>query len=225
VTTPVSGSSKTAAKQSPATAAIAGGAMGKDQFIKLLVAQMQHQDPLNPTDGQQMATQLAQFSSVEQLMNIGMKLDGQAEGNVALAAAVNNSTAIGLLGKTITVASDEISVGADATSHVDTDVAGSGGRLKLRIVGADGTTLRSEDLGYVAGGPQHVALGRITNGLAAGTYKVAFDVTDAAGKVTNPATTMSVRADGIRYGTNGAVVTAGSRTFPISTVVSVSVTN
>jgi flagellar basal-body rod modification protein FlgD len=45
------------------------GKMGKDEFLKLLVAQLKNQDPLNPADGQQMAAQLAQFSSVEQLQN------------------------------------------------------------------------------------------------------------------------------------------------------------
>ena len=44
-------------------------ALGKDEFMKLLVAQMKNQDPLNPADGQEMAAQLAQFSSVEQLQN------------------------------------------------------------------------------------------------------------------------------------------------------------
>jgi flagellar basal-body rod modification protein FlgD len=47
----------------------ANDAMGKDEFLKLLVAQMKNQDPLNPMDGQQMAAQLAQFSSVEQLIS------------------------------------------------------------------------------------------------------------------------------------------------------------
>jgi len=54
---------------------IAGGAMGKDEFVKLLVAQMSNQDPLNPMDGKELATQLAQFSSVEQLLNVNTKLD------------------------------------------------------------------------------------------------------------------------------------------------------
>jgi flagellar basal-body rod modification protein FlgD len=52
-----------------------GGAMGKNEFVKLLVAQMQNQDPLNPMDGKELAVQLAQFSSVEQLININTKLD------------------------------------------------------------------------------------------------------------------------------------------------------
>jgi len=49
--------------------------MGEDQFIQLLVSQMQNQDPTQPMDGTQLAAQLAQFSSVEQLMNVNTKLD------------------------------------------------------------------------------------------------------------------------------------------------------
>ncbi len=56
-----------------------GGAMGKDQFLKLLIAQMQNQDPMSPMQGDQMAAQLAQFSSLEQLTNIGNTLEAQAE--------------------------------------------------------------------------------------------------------------------------------------------------
>lgn len=53
----------------------AGGAMGKDEFVKLLITQMKNQDPMNPMDGKDLAAQLAQFSSVEQLININKKLD------------------------------------------------------------------------------------------------------------------------------------------------------
>ena len=56
----------------------AGGAMGKDQFVKLLITQMKNQDPMNPMDGKDLAAQLAQFSSVEQLININAKLDAFA---------------------------------------------------------------------------------------------------------------------------------------------------
>jgi flagellar basal-body rod modification protein FlgD len=55
--------------------ASAGGPMGETQFLQLLVSQMQNQDPTAPMDGTQMAAQLAQFSSVEQLINVNTKLD------------------------------------------------------------------------------------------------------------------------------------------------------
>ncbi|MEO6864672.1 MAG: flagellar hook capping FlgD N-terminal domain-containing protein [Gemmatimonadaceae bacterium] len=74
---PVSGSSSNASSSSASNAITnaAGGAMGKDQFVQLLVSEMKNQDPLNPMDGKDLAAQLAQFSSVEQLMNINTKLD------------------------------------------------------------------------------------------------------------------------------------------------------
>jgi flagellar basal-body rod modification protein FlgD len=46
------------------------GEMGKDAFLKLLVAQLKNQDPLAPSDGKEMAAQLAQFTSVEQLVSM-----------------------------------------------------------------------------------------------------------------------------------------------------------
>ena len=44
--------------------------VSKDEFMKLLVAQLQHQDPMNPMDNQQFLSQLATFSSLEQLVAI-----------------------------------------------------------------------------------------------------------------------------------------------------------
>lgn len=72
---PSSASNSASSSASDAITNAAGGAMGKDEFVKLLVTQMQNQDPMNPMDGKDLAAQLAQFSSVEQLMNINTKLD------------------------------------------------------------------------------------------------------------------------------------------------------
>ena len=44
--------------------------LGRDAFLKILIAQLQHQDPLSPADPQEFAAQLAQFSSLEQMMNM-----------------------------------------------------------------------------------------------------------------------------------------------------------
>src|SRR5665213_280314 len=65
----------TSDSSSNAISTAAGGPMGETQFLQLLVSQMQNQDPTAPMDGTQMAAQLAQFSSVEQLINVNAKLD------------------------------------------------------------------------------------------------------------------------------------------------------
>jgi flagellar basal-body rod modification protein FlgD len=49
--------------------------IGRDEFLKLFLAQLNHQDPLNPMDSQEFTSQLAQFSSVEQLFNVNENLE------------------------------------------------------------------------------------------------------------------------------------------------------
>ncbi len=62
-----------------ATAPTSQAQQEQSQFLQLLVAQLKEQDPLNPLDGTQFVTQLAQFSSLEQLINIRTDLDGMAK--------------------------------------------------------------------------------------------------------------------------------------------------
>ena len=57
-------------KSQPTTSANDDVIMGKHDFLNLLVAQLQHQDPLNPLEGTEFTAQLAQFTSLEQLNNI-----------------------------------------------------------------------------------------------------------------------------------------------------------
>lgn len=53
-----------------------GGKLGKDEFLRLLVTQMQNQDPLQPMDSTAMIAQLAQFSSLEQMQNLNGEVQG-----------------------------------------------------------------------------------------------------------------------------------------------------
>lgn len=57
--------------QPPASGAASPGAVNKNMFLQLLVAQLRHQDPMQPSDGTQFIGQLAQFQQLEQSMNTG----------------------------------------------------------------------------------------------------------------------------------------------------------
>ena len=50
------------------------GELSKETFMTLLVAQIKHQDPLNPADGVEFMTQLAQFNELEQMLNMNQEL-------------------------------------------------------------------------------------------------------------------------------------------------------
>jgi flagellar basal-body rod modification protein FlgD len=57
------------------TAATTSDVVSKDEFLKLLVAQLQNQDPLNPLQGDAFVAQLATFSSLEQLVSINSNIE------------------------------------------------------------------------------------------------------------------------------------------------------
>jgi flagellar basal-body rod modification protein FlgD len=69
--------------------------LGKDQFLKLFVAQLQHQDPMNPMQDQDFMGQMASFSTLEQVTNM-------AKANETIAA----NSSLSLLGRTVTWTDD-----------------------------------------------------------------------------------------------------------------------
>jgi flagellar basal-body rod modification protein FlgD len=116
--------------QSPTTSISKSKTLDYNAFLKLLVAQLQNQDPTNPTDATAFVSQLASFSSVEQQVNTNSKLD-------SLLTQTYLSQAGSLIGKTVkssdgttsgTVASVAItSSGATATlTNGKTVTLGSG---------------------------------------------------------------------------------------------------
>ncbi len=75
--------------------------LGKQEFLQLLVAQMQYQDPLEPTSNTEYISQLATFSQVEQLENLN--------------ASYSNTQAFSLVGQTVTVSSTNSETGSATT--------------------------------------------------------------------------------------------------------------
>jgi flagellar basal-body rod modification protein FlgD len=103
------------------------GAMGKDQFLKLFVAQLQHQDPMNPMNDSEFMGQMASFSTLEQVSNL-------AAANERIASNLTSTSAIGLIGRTVSYvdANDQIQTG-----KVD-KVTTAGGKPMLTVDGVDG---------------------------------------------------------------------------------------
>ena len=111
-------SSPTAATQAPKSGK--NSELGKDHFLKLFVAQLQHQDPMNPMQDQDFMGQMASFSTLEQVSN--------------LASENARSNAIGLLGRTVTYKDKD---GAEHTGAVE-KVATKDGKPSLTVGGTDG---------------------------------------------------------------------------------------
>ena len=94
--------------------------LGKDDFLKLFVAQLQHQDPMNPMQDSDFMGQMASFSTLEQVSN--------------MATANERSATIGLIGRTVTY-KDKTNV--EHIGVVEKVTTAKDGKLSLTV---DGTT-------------------------------------------------------------------------------------
>ena len=113
--------------------------LGKDDFLKLFITQLQAQDPLKPMDGTEFTAQMAQFSSLEQLSNMSSGIDKL----LLFQGSLQNTLTTGLIGKQVKVAGQE-------GFHDVTGVRFDNGTT--RIVLADGGTVTIGDIVEVQGG-------------------------------------------------------------------------
>jgi flagellar basal-body rod modification protein FlgD len=102
--------------------------LDKDGFLKLFVAQLQHQDPSQPMDANESTQQMATFSMVEQMTNM-------ASTSAKIATALNTSSAVGLIGRTVTYIDAD---GAQQTGKVERVATSKDGQASLTIAGKAG---------------------------------------------------------------------------------------
>lgn len=119
--TPTTGTTPTAS-QTPTTPTNPAGTLGKDDFLKLMVAQLRYQDPMQPTDTSAYLGQLAQFTQLEQTTNL-------AKSSEQSAADQRMAETIALIGRTVTYTD---AAGAAATGTVQSvQVSSTGATLTI----------------------------------------------------------------------------------------------
>jgi len=137
--------------------------MGKEDFLTLLVAQLQNQDPLNPDDPTEFTAQLAQFSSLEQLYNLNESMAG-------LTTAQANSeklSALSLIGKEVSYNGSSFTFEGDPIA-VGYQLDGIASGVTLSLQNADGKTVKT--------------LEAADTELKSGNHFITWDGTDMDGK-------------------------------------------
>lgn len=195
--------------------------LGKEEFLKLLVAQLRNQDPMSPTKPEAMAAQLAQFSSLEQLINVNERLMEQTQADAVMAAALNNSAALSVLGKTVLAAGDSVEITGAGDETITVGVGSIGGSATLTLYDSDGQEVGSRIIGSVGGGRQEISVGEIASNLAPGRYRYELTVTDASGESVEVETLTVASIDGVRYGLGGPFLVSGDLEIPLATVVEI----
>ena len=108
--------------------------LGKDDFLKLMVAQMKNQDPMNPADDKDNIAQMAQFSSLEQITNL-------ASATQELATRMSLTQNVGLLGHDVTYTKADGTAGTGKVDGLDLTADGSATLSVAGQAGIDPTTV------------------------------------------------------------------------------------
>ena len=114
----------------------------QDRFLKLLVAQINNQDPLNPMDNAQMTTQMAQINTVSGIQQLNKTLKGMAD-QMSASQAMQGTT---LIGKDALIEGDTLSFSGTTGKGAFT-LDGSASNVKVDIIGKSGEVLDTLDLG------------------------------------------------------------------------------
>ncbi len=114
----------------------------QDRFLKLLVAQINNQDPLNPMDNAQMTTQMAQINTVSGIQQLNETLKGMADQMVSSQAMQGTA----LIGRDALVEGNTLAFDGSTGKGAFT-LDGAATSVKVDIIGKNGETLETIDLG------------------------------------------------------------------------------
>ena len=119
--------------------------LDKDAFLLLLTTQLRYQDPSNPAESSEFASQLAQFSSLEQMSNLNKTVKESAEKTALANASMINTMAPSMIGKDVKVYSDTLVV-EEKTAAIKLGVEGfpkGASEFQLEIATAAGLPIRT----------------------------------------------------------------------------------
>jgi flagellar basal-body rod modification protein FlgD len=158
----------------------ANEAGSSDRFLKLLVTQMQNQDPLNPMDNAQITSQMAQINTVNGIEQLNTTVEGLNGQFVQLQALAGAS----LVGREITLQGDRLAVqgGVGAGGF---DLLGTADHVKVEILSPAGRVVETLDLGTQGAG-RHAFNWRAADLPDGAPYR--FRVLASAGTITVPST-------------------------------------
>lgn len=171
-----------AVKQAAAKLKMGQRSLGQDDFLRLMTAQLQYQDPFNPTDNGQMVAQMAQFSSLSGITEMSSTLKTLA----AKLGGNGTSDAVSWIGKA--VLTDSPTASADNNGNVNgaVELDGDAAKVELEIRDASGAVARTVSMGAQPKGMVDYQWDGTTDSgtpAGAGPYTISVAASDASGVV------------------------------------------
>ncbi len=187
--------SNSSSSSSSTTSKTTSNDLGKDAFMKMLIAQLQNQDPLNPMDGTEFAVQLAQFSSLEQLQNLNTTMSSLPD----YLGAFSNAQVANLIGNEATAEGNVIAVSGSSTKinyKLPSDIASG----TISIYNSNGLLVDTLSVGAQKSGQQSFTWN--SNGQDTGNYTYEISAKDKSGTSVTVDSYITGTVTGVSYKDN-----------------------
>lgn len=204
-----------------------GNSFGKDKFLQLLVAQMKNQDPINPMDGKEFASQLAEFNSVEQLIGVNDGLSSLQDSQEMMRTEMSNSMAASLTGKHVRALSNRITLEGGEDVNIQFELNNTAEEMDIIVKDASGSEVKRESFAGVAKGENSWTWdGKNNDGvpMPGGEYTVEVDASNGEEAVDYRMFTEGT-ANRVRFTGNGVMLSIDGVEVPISDVETVANSN
>ena len=195
--------------------------LGQDDFLNLLIAQLQAQDPLNPLESAEFTAQLAQFNSLEKLMEVNTRL-GELKAAQLFSA---NAQFVDYIGKTVKASGNTVSLAEGESPVLSFDLASPAKSVAVTIIDAAGARVRTLAPEETGAGERSVEWnGKDDKGrrVPDGTYRFEVAAVDERGGAVEAAPFMLNRITGVTFQDDAAVLLARNQTIPLARVIRVS---
>ena len=195
--------------------------LGKDDFLRLLVAKLQYQDPLEPMQDEDFIAQLAEFSSLEQMYNIADGIATSNQWDYLQMQSINNTMASGLIGKEIEASYEGIYVDMDTDPTISFTVNEYATDIKFTIKDSSGstvTTLNESDVEAGTGSIVWDGTDSMGNHVEEGYYTVEAVATDADGNSFDPRLALVGVVSAITYRDGAAYLIVDGTEIPLSDI-------
>ncbi len=199
---------------------VANGELSKEAFLKLLTAQLQHQDPLEPASDVEFIQQMATFAQLEQqqITNSNLQLLGLYE------SSINNSNALNLVGKEVKIQDPSVEHAEGQAHSFFYEGANEAARVHISITDEKGREVYAQtQVGSSDGEQEFIWHGEGSDGeqVAEGTYKVTISLEDKDGKKFSAPIFQHEKVKGISYENGSILALVGDKRIPIENIVEV----
>lgn len=217
----IEGVFSTTQSNTPTTPASGQQVLGKDDFLKLLVAQLSAQDPLNPMDSTEFTAQLAQFSALEQMTNVNSALQDLIKAQQAM----GNSSMIGLIGKLVDVPGNAFEHTQGDIKNLTYALSAEADSTKVEIYNSAGILVKTLN-GPGAEGSNLVAwngLDNQGNSVSSGIYTFKILANTAEGKQVSATTFTSGLVTDVLFEDSAAFAVVNGEKIPAEQITRVSI--